>query len=558
MDFGELSAQRYQLARTPELWQFDLLTPQKLRQFAHDLKIHVLNAKTVTGLWRTGLLRADYIASPTPLNEPSLHLLSHENGVFVYCDRRPVKHRPDGYGGTLEFTEPSDEDLELLFHPFRLYVLYHVERVFSSHATPTQFLLHPDGILNIGRNQISNLHSWTSSAACAECFERWNTTAELAILLEPIAYEEVFNTIRWRLPDTQQSLQAKTAGYRNQVNKLLSDIAIDEVNDVRQHLCQDASLLDKNKLLHVLLRLMSQHERLKLRDSLGACMLFLCMAEVIRRAFESASGRELPEEDELGFGQWMEGARKSIYGTERIFDSTRETRRDLLTSMGLDVAVKARCYVEGSTEIGALVSAVGDTGGTEFINLRGQVIERRGKGLSFLDSLKNDRKAHVFSVVLLDEDRGDYIRVLKKAAKDEVFFGRFFIASPDFEFSNFEVKELVNVLLQIASQMREQVPSIEEILPTVSGTKSAKEFFGALKRNGFDDLSELGKNEEWGQALMIYALQNPNRFQDGQSSNSERQVVDIARLLIRARRSGYLRSLERYRVDPETGQLIEK
>jgi hypothetical protein len=97
------------------------------------------------------------------------------------------------------------------------------------------------------------------------------------------------------------------------------------------------------------------------------------MAETIRRATEAALGRELCEEDELGFGQWMDGARKAIYGTTRILDASKEVRRDFMTSMGLDHGPKVRCYVEGDTELAALVSAVGYGAGAEFVNLRGQI-----------------------------------------------------------------------------------------------------------------------------------------------------------------------------------------
>jgi hypothetical protein len=284
-------------------------------------------------------------------------------------------------------------------------------------------------------------------------------------------------------------------------------------------------------------------------------MQFLCMAEIIRRAAEDALGEELPEEDEMGFGQWMAGARKSIYGSERVFDSSRETRREFLTSMGLDYGVKVRCYVEGETEFGALTSAVGEAGGTEFINLRGQVVEKRGKGLSFAASLKNDRKFHIFSVVVLDQDRADYIRALKKAATDGSFFGRFFVSCPDFEFANFTVSELTDVLLDLAGRDCDQVPSRNEILPLVASAKSGKQFFDVLKQYG---LYETGKSETWGVALMNCALQNQELPRNHKNAGEKRPVVEISRLLVNARDAGYLRSLEALRVDPDTGDLREK
>jgi len=307
--------------------------------------------------------------------------------------------------------------------------------------------------------------------------------------------------------------------------------------------------------VHVLLRLMSRHERLKLRSALGGCMQFLCMAEIIRRAAEDALDQNLPEEDELGFGSWMLGARKSIYGSERVLDSTRETRREFLTTMGLDYGVKVRCYVEGETELGALISAVGEAAGTEFVNLRGQVLERRGKGLSFAASLKNDRKSHIFSVVVLDADREDYTRAVKKAATDGTFFGRFFISSPDFEFANFAVGELIGVLLDLAGREHDQVLGRDEIMSVVAETKSGKQFFEALKQAG---IQEIAKSEAWGAALMNYGVQHQELPQDHKKAGETRPVIEVARLLVNARDVGYLQSLETYKVDPDTGQLRKK
>jgi hypothetical protein len=553
MDYEKLATQRYELASASELWQFDLLTPQKLCQFAKDRGVPVLNAGTVTDLWRVGLLRADLITARSKLEVPSLELVSEDNGLFAYFDKRQVEHRAQGYGGTLPGTESYG--LKLLFHPFRLYVLYHINRVFRSKTSSTQYLLNPEGLINLEKHSIDFLNRWTSGKKFAERFEHRNRTAELAIVLEPTTYRAVFHAIQWRFPDTQDTLEAKLQERRKKVRHFLSEASMEKINTIRGELCQHAELLDQNKLLHVLLRLTSRHERLKLRSALGGCMHFLCMAEIIRRAAEYALGQDLPEEDEMGFGQWMIGARKSLYGTERILDSSRETRREFLTSMGLDYGVKVRCYVEGETELGALTSAVGEAGGTEFVNLRGQVVERRGKGLSFVASLKNNMKSNIFSVVVLDQDRPDNIRALKKAATDGTFFGRFFISSPDVEFANFTVSELVDVYLDLASRDLDQVPSRNKIRPLVASAKSKKQFFDALKQHGFP---EIGKGETWGVALMNYALRHHELPQDHKKAGETRPIIEVARLLVNARNAGYLRSLETFRVDPDTGELREK
>lgn len=555
MDFEKLATLRHGLARAPELWQFDLLTPRDLCKFANDRGVRIFNADTVTDLWRLGLLRSDVVTARSKVETPSLEIVSKEDELLSYCDMRRVEHKVKGYGGTFASKNSEIDCLKLLFHPFRLYVLYHIDRVFRLNIASTQYLNNPEGFFSIAKLTIHHLNRWTSEKECSERFEHWNRTAELAIVLEPAAYSSVFHIIRWRFPNSQETLNAKLQEYRENVRQVLFDFSASEINEIRSELCQNAELLDNNKLVHVLLRLMSQHEWPKLRSALGGCMQFLCMSEIIRRAAEDALGKLLPEEDELGFGQWIAGARKSLYGSERILDSSRETRRDFLTSMGLDCGVKVRCYVEGDTEIGALTSAVGEAGGTEFVNLRGQVLEKRGKGLSFAESLKNDKRSHIFSVVILDQDRHDHIRALMKAAREEVFFGRFFISSPDFEFANFTVSELVDILLDTPWRDYDQAPTRSEILPLVATISSMKQFNDTLQRVGY---SQINKNESWGMALMNYALRVPNLPSDHKRAGTMRPVIELAKLLVLARDAGYLRSLEAYKVDPETGILIEK
>lgn len=356
-------------------------------------------------------------------------------------------------------------------------MIYHIDRVFRSNTSSTQYLLNPDGLIRLASHEIEGLNQWTAGEKFVERFEHWNRTAEFAIVLEPITYAAVFHSIRWQIPDTLEALEDKIEQRRGKIREFLSEFSVSQINEIRAELCREAESLDGNKLVHVLLRLMSSHERLKLRDALGACMQFLCMAEIIRRAAEDAFDQELPEEDEIGFGQWMAGARKSIYGSERILDSSRETRRDFLTGMGLDYGTKARCYVEGETELGALTSAVGNAGGIEFVNLRGQFVEKRGRGLNFAASLKNDMRSHVFSVVVLDQDRDEPIRALKRAATNGDFFGRFFISFPDFELANFTVEELVDVVLKIAGQDGDQEAKRSKLMALASAAKSGKQFF---------------------------------------------------------------------------------
>lgn len=554
MDFAQLDEHRRALSKGHELWQFNLLKPQGLLQFVRDRGINLFNEETVKGLWHAGLLRADVVVSPAKLKMPSLTLAAEEHGTMYYCDERRVAHRPGGYGGILSQAQKSDLDVELYFHPFRLYVLYHVERVFQSRTTPTQFLLNPDGLVRLAQSDIEDLTRWTSGEKCAELFERWNRIAELAIVLEPVTYSYVFQSVRWGSRDSRESIEEKRNAHRQRVKSLLLN-AEETIREYRQNLCINAETLDHNKLIHVLLRLVKASERLRLRSSLGAAIMLTSMAEVIRRAAEDATGTHLPEEDQLGFGQWMDGARKRIYGSERILDAPRKVRREFLTHIGLDAGVKVRVYVEGETELAALVSAVGSGAGAEFVNLRGQFIERRGRGLQFADSLKSDKDARIFSAVLLDGDNTDNVRAVKKAARDGDFFGRFFIATPDFELANFTSDELVDATLKLPGLEKDRLPARGEISVAANSARSGKEFIKAMRSVG---LEHIDKGADWGEVLMSFALDNQVFPSGHRLAGKTRPIVDAAMFIDRARDVQYAISHDAYVVDPETGELHAK
>lgn len=372
-------------------------------------------------------------------------------------------------------------------------------------------------------------------------------------MLEPIAYGKVFHPLKWQFPDSEESMKAKLDQRREQAKILLSGFSGEQIGTFRSELCHAAETIDNNKMVHVLLRLMAPRQRLKLRNALGATMFFLSMTEIIRRAAEEATGEQLPEEDEIGFGQWMPGARESIYGSNRILDAPPQAQRDFLTGMELDYGVKVRSYLEGATELGAMTSAAGEGTGAEFINLSGKVIER--DVLAFVEALQSDKRSHVFSIVLMDKDIDKNVDALRKAAKEGKFFGRFFISDPDFEFASFAIDELVSVWLTLATRREDGVPPHDVILNLVMKVNSAKEFFKVLNGN---NLCHVSKGFDWGVALMNYAIQHPKLPEGHPGAGNTRPVVEAARLIIDARRSKYVATRARFEVDPETGKLRNK
>lgn len=406
---------------------------------------------------------------------------------------------------------------------------------------------------------IEHMDKWTSTKQFCDLFDKWNKTAELAIIFEPISYQEVYGSFRWRFPDDEKIARAKREKYSKDYLLQIPSIDAADFEEHRKDLCQNAESIDGNKLLHVLIHLTSWHGEQKMKGAIGECMLFLSMAEIIRRTLERTLDQQLPEEDQLGFGQWMPGARKMLYGTDRVFDGDPKVLREFLSGIGIDYGTKVRCYLEGEIELGAMKHAVGDLNGIEFVNLRGHFIEKRGKGLAFKGSLKNDIKSHVFSIVLLDGDRQDFVRVVKKAAEEELIFGRYFISTPDFEFSNFSLEELVEILVAIANKDNLECVIKEELLSDLEGVGSSKNLFRLLDES-YPQLKNIRKGERWGEELMGYAITNPKsplREEEG-GANNERPIIEAARVALIGRKSGYVKSHDKYKVDPDTGNLIER
>jgi len=542
---NQLNAMRAALIKTPELWQHDLLTVQKFWKFCSDRGVRAFNYEVIESLWALGFIRADLLMCDEKLAIQGLELLFEEQNCFFYLDKRVLEPRSDGYGGS--FKDASlEKNIRPYFHPFRFYVLYHVLRVFDFNISTTQFLSNPEGQIRVSETQNEYFSQFTSTNKFCDLFDKWNITAEASIALEPYTYGKIYGHLRIRFPDTEETLAKKMEDYADKLSKIIEQSDQKIFEEKRQELCQNAEQIDSNKSLHVLLRLTSWHKKNKLDGDIGGALLLLSMAETIRRAFEKSLGIELPEEDELGFGQWMPGARKALYGSERALDAPKEAIRDFLVDAGLDFGTKVRCYVEGPTEYGALSYAFGEMEGVQIINLRGQFIEKKGKGVAFRESLKHDLKAKVFSYVILDKDRDDYVRSVKKAAEEDILSGGFFLSSPDVEFENFSLDQLVDVVCELCGESNVDMPDKSAILKEVAGVKNGKSFFKALDGAGVD--TSVTKGEDWGRALMKYAIDN----------DIDCSLFDAAQKVAHAASIKFQYSRDKFRVDVNTGKPIAR
>lgn len=568
--FRQISAQHQTRAMTSDLnpyrnidlralrsslagWSGWEATPQDAAKFAKlawKLGLGHFDQDSIRALWRIGLLRADVVTAEAQTNVPGFEWAPTPHG-FRYIDMRSPRRRPEGAPSFVPEGPSPEDQLTPYFHPYKVLVLHHVARTLRINTSNTQYLIWTPGVLSVVDWQLRELQHWTESDAFIERFDHWNWITELAVVCEPV---------RWTRPgpvDTGSSEQTWLQSYGRRLEVVLRSLPGDAVRSIRHAFALSASDFDSNSGLHTLLRLMNRFERDRIEDRIGAAIRLLDAAESIRRAVERLLQIQLPEEDQIGAGTWMDGARKNLYGTERVFDASPGTLRDYLGRFGLDAGVKVRCYVEGDTELGALRHVVGHPSQCTFINLRGTVIEKHGRGLAFADSLAADKASEIFSFIVLDADRSDFVRMLRRAAEDETFHGAFQVFAPDIELANFTIAELLDVALALSAHSgdgnQSQRHATDAMLLELEGATSGDDFFRRLHRGA--RLAEVDKGEEWGAALMAYAIANKTFPTGHPNCGQERPLVEFARILIRAQGVGFQLSMVYEKLNASTGRL---
>ena len=539
-----------------EIIQHKLLKSNEFATYGHKHGLSVLNKKYIIGLWTIGLLQADVIYSNKKLEIDGLVCVDKDSDYeYCYFDNRVIPNRKNGWGKVLTGQSELTDGFELYFHPFRFYVLYNIEKVLGYKLSPLQYLLDPSGAGRLVEWENSRLNKWTSTDKFEDKIQVWNQIVDLTVFVEPWANGKVFNTIRWSPPDDIDIFNNKKKIRLSQINECFKKIGLEEIENIRKQLCIDVEILDDNKILHMLLRMMSANLRGDLKGKVGGAMLLFSMAEMLRLACENTFEIELKEEDELGFGSWMENVKKEMYGSNRLYDAKRTVKNEFMRQYGLDYSVRTRCYVEGETEAGALTSILGVSTGIEIINLKGRIA---AKGIiAFRDSLRQDIKSQIFSIILIDRDRNDYVRAIKKAAQNDEICGLFFISDPDFEFGNFTLSELAEVVIGYAESVDVNNIPLETVRSNIQGAKSGKELVKKIK-DSMPEISNIGKGKEWGTLLMDYAARNPNYKPDKNGECIERPINEIVNILLRSLSIGYRTTRSKYTVSVDTGKLIER
>jgi hypothetical protein len=536
--------------------QYKLLNSQDLSKLTNDNKSSDFSKEDIENLWQLGFLNADIVYSYKEINIEGIIFAGKKDDIFLYLDERELPVKASGYSNAISNLERIHSEIVPMFHPFRCYVLY---KIYNSlkfcNFSSIQILLRSEGFNELITWYINRFNDWSSKKEIPLLFKYWNYVTSLAVISEPGVHRIIFNKVTWDISDNYKSILDRLKKIREKVVKLFQTIGEVHIEYYRDEICTDAEIIDSNKYLHLIIRLMKSDGREKLKGHISSAILFLAMAECLRRTLELAFQKEYPEEDECGFGEVFRDAKLLLQGSTRVLDGNRVVANQFLRRFGLDYGIRINIYVEGTTEFEALNSEFSTNSSVLIINLRGKFKEKQGKGVSFRESLRNDIKSKIFSLILLDGDVSENYRAVRKAAELDEICGMFFVSKPDFEFQNFKIDELTEIAFQLAVKKGLKDYSFDELKKNTGKVKSAKEFFKILHGISPFFLS-ITKGGNWGKELVKYAIKNPNGKEFG--DENDRLINYVIRIIYNGFNVSYEVTRQKYKVDPESGKLIER
>jgi len=370
-------------------------------------------------------------------------------------------------------------------------------------------------------------------------------------LLEPIYWPRITDQRSGSAELTESEFEMLLRSYERKALDLVRSLDPDVWRNVHELLRQDAARLDNNAELYMLLRLSTWQQRVRLTGSVSGALWIRQIAEVIRRGFEAAQGVAW-EEEYLAFGLWPESGRRVALGSTRPLDDELKATPYVTRWWGLTSGSLVRWYVEGDTEYYAILSVFQSpsTFGIELVNLKGMIrAERANAALTLEQLLIEDKGQRRFSLVSFDMDVSQNIKVVQGQIRQHNIIGSVAGHKPDFEFANFNIKELV----EVAAQTDEAQGAFGDVLRIAdwSGVTRARAFEERYKQFSSRRPRSL-KGREWGEALIKYAIENPKRSDDGM----DRPFWRAVQAALSARIANYDFQKDHFGFDPDTLEEI--
>lgn len=555
------------IAERPHIWQMDFLTAGELSQHADQRGLKFWSHH-ITQLWQLGFLKADLVVCNRKSRRVGLKYCGTDRqGQHLYGDVRRLALLPSsGWSAALSELSPDTAGINPLFHPFRYYVLYRLERSLELGIVPMQTLVHADRYHELLDRMLSRFSQWASSPEFLEAIEKWNAAASLAIVTEPCMYPAILEVLRYPGYIEEETQRKYIDEHWVRLRRYYKRLKLEEIEKVWRDICFDMRCLEPNEEIHTLLCLGHGDGRLKIRGHLGGAMVLRTMAEMIRRTAEQTFNARFPEEDDNN-QSWVVDKEKAqlqeeknwkvrSFGSPRLLDGNWQAADEFARQFGLRFGHHLRWYVEGDTEFGALRWFFGQKwrmGDLTLINLHGEVAEKAKKGVAFRESLRADIQARRFSFVSIDGDRSDFFYALRKAAQDDEICGAFFVSKPDFESENFDDSELKTVLWSFAlahGATQDDYQTLQSALS--SWQRDVNDLFSQARRALPHLAAILKKGELWGNHLMEFAWEHQH------TAGKLRPIIEAIHMAIRTRSANYFITRQFYQVDPETGNAIRR
>lgn len=341
------------------------------------------------------------------------------------------------------------------------------------------------------RTYVLHARSTATLGSIARDTDIANGIANLAILLEPIFWPQLVGTHSRSyvvVEDEFSTFRKKTIG------RLIRELDPIVWGELHEHIRFQASYIDNNPSLYLLLRLSTWDQRTRLNGRVGAALWLRHIAEVIRRGFEVFHEVKWLEEYEA-FG--IPGDLPASWGLERPLDAPFRAMPYVVKEFGLLRGSVVRWYVEGDTEYHTICELLPnrETLGIELYNLKGGIEKNRNNvALKLRDLLKEDLVQQRFSMISIDDDVDANKKAIQAIRDDGLLIGLEFLHHPDFEFSNFSLQELQEVAGRIADEFGkgEEVRCAEW-----SAVKNGRE----LERKYWAITRQNLKGKKWGIAL---------------------------------------------------------
>jgi len=532
----------------------------------HIRKLHARISRR-NGLLQHALLDADGLAKRCQFSSSVLPF--DENLIFslwahdlIHADNRADRAKwikaasgKPSWPMVLSFKKPNRDTRGPRFHLYRLYSLWRIYRSGQPPLHPIRFPRRDVGDsveTPLHWEHIDGDHSFVYNRIFVE---QINLVATLAIVCEPSTFTQITGRATSTIRPDLDAAQEHRERFREELEPSLRAIGMEALETIRTQLCRAAQQIEPNVQTQKLMRFCSHDFQMNLKGNLFAAVIFNQMAEAIRRATESAFKVCLPEEDLAGYLQWNKSFRVDLFGTGRPLNAPPRVWKAFLRHLDIDPGIRARVYVEGSTEVGAFEYLLGGYPHVEIINLSGKVHQKGS--LAFEQSLKSDIQKQIFSFVVIDSDCADNLRAIRNAVVRDDFFGEVYLFDGDFDRSAVSDENKVRAILSIAEIGGATQAELQHIATSVDFSQG----FEAVKnhlRPRFSCLHALKKGPGWGRALAetIIAAPFPTKAED---LSTERNPLSKARgRILMSAHYDYTGSRRSSRVCPTTLQLVSR